>query len=193
MLLSALAGIDLALWDIKGKISGPPVYALLGGLDHHSSDCLQVITEQLIDYIRCDISHSGGLTEARRIAVIADAFGVRTARHGPTDISPFTHAANVHLDLSIPNFGVQEYTVHSSLVLDVVRSRPILRDGYLDVDDTPRLGTDVDEAAAAAHPYTVRFVPMARHPDGSMHDWWRLRYNAARVSSITVAEWAGVV
>ncbi len=143
----------------------------MGELYHSTEDCLPVISEQLIDFIRCDLAHAGGITEARRIAVIADAFAVRTAWHGPTDISPITHAANVHVDLSIPNFGVQEYSEHPPLVHEVISGEPLLRDGYLDVLDTPGLGVDVDEAAAEAHPYEVPFAPMGRLRDGTMHDW----------------------
>ncbi|MCY3021427.1 MAG: D-galactonate dehydratase family protein, partial [Planctomycetota bacterium] len=80
----------------------------MGELYHSKWECLPVITEQLIDYIRCDIGHIGGITEAKKIAAIAEAYYVQTAWHGPGDIAPPTHAANVHVDISIPNFGVQE-------------------------------------------------------------------------------------
>src|SRR2546429_416915 len=79
----------------------------MGELFHSKYECLPLITEQLIDYIRCDIGHIGGITEARKIAAIAEPYQVLTAWHGPGDIGPATHAANVHLDCAIPKFGVQ--------------------------------------------------------------------------------------
>ena len=45
---------------------------------------------------------------ARKVAALCEFFGVRTAWHGPGDVSPVGHAANVHLDLAMPNFGIQE-------------------------------------------------------------------------------------
>ena len=64
--------------------------------------------ERLIDFIRIHISQIGGLTMARKMAALCEFFAVRTAWHGPGDVSPVGHAANVHLDLATPNFGIQE-------------------------------------------------------------------------------------
>jgi mannonate dehydratase len=134
-------------------------------------DCLPLITEQLIDYIRCDLAHIGGITEARKIAAIAECYHVQTAWHGPPDIAPITHAANVHLDLATPNFGVQEWIEHPPEVADVVQGGPTFHDGYLTVSDEPGLGCEIDEEAAAKYPYQRGYLPIARRADGSMHDW----------------------
>ena len=80
----------------------------MGELFNTLWDCVDLIKEQLIDFIRCDLGHIGGITNARKVAALAEAFQVKTAWHGPGDIGPPTHAANVHVDISIPNFGVQE-------------------------------------------------------------------------------------
>lgn len=143
----------------------------MGELFHTRWDALPLISEQLIDFIRCDLGHIGGITEARKIAALAETFNVQTAWHGPSDIAPITHAANVHVDLAIPNFGVQEMTFFPAVTEEVIFGGPDLVDGRLVVDDVPGLGTDVDEAAAAQYPYERSYLPTVRRADGSVHDW----------------------
>lgn len=143
----------------------------MGELFHTRWDALPLITEQLIDFIRCDLGHIGGLTEARKIAAIAESYYIQTAWHGPGDIAPVTHAANVHLDIAIPNFGVQETVFFSDQVREVISGGPTFSDGYLHVSDAPGLGTDVDEEVAARYPYERAYLPTVRRADGSVHDW----------------------
>lgn len=143
----------------------------MGELFHSKYDCLPLITEQLIDFIRCDLGHIGGLTEARKIAAIAEPYQVLTAWHGPGDIGPATHAANVHLDCAIPNFGVQEMVFFPPEVHEVMPGAPEFRDGYLIPSDRPGLGVDLDERAAAMYPYRRSYLPTVRRADGSVHDW----------------------
>ena len=143
----------------------------MGELFTNKWECLPLITEQLIDFIRCDLAHVGGVTEAKKIAAVAECYYVQTAWHGPPDISPITHAANVHLDLALPNFGVQEWVRHPPEVSDVVHGGPVFRDGYLTVSDDPGLGCDIDERAAQNYPYQRAYLPTTRRADGSVHDW----------------------
>ena len=77
-------------------------------------DAKTLIEEQLIDYIRATVVHAGGITHLRRIAAFADLYNVRTGCHGATDLSPVTMAAALHFDLSVPNFGIQEYMRHAA-------------------------------------------------------------------------------
>jgi len=153
---------------IRNQTSTP---LAMGELYNSRWDILPLITEQLIDFVRCDIGHIGGLTEARKIATLAETFHIRTAWHGPGDIAPMTHAANVHLDIAIPNFGVQEMTFFPEVAQEVMPGGPTFKDGYLNVTDAPGLGTDVNEAAAAKYPYRRGYLPVARRLDGSVHDW----------------------
>ncbi len=143
----------------------------MGELFHTKWEALPLITEQLIDYIRCDLGHIGGITEARKIAAIAEPYYVQTAWHGPGDVGPSTHAANVHLDLTLPNFGVQEMVFWPEQVQEVLPGAPTFKDGYLHVTDAPGLGTDIDEVAAAKYPYKRAYLPMSRRADGSVMDW----------------------
>ena len=77
-------------------------------------DCRQLIQEQLIDYIRMTVVHAGGISHLRKIASLAELYQVRTGSHGATDLSPVCMAAALHFDLSVHNFGIQEYMPHSA-------------------------------------------------------------------------------
>jgi mannonate dehydratase len=134
-------------------------------------DCKQLIEEQLIDYIRATVVHAGGISHLRRIAGLADLYGVRTGCHGATDLSPVSMAAALHFDLSVPNFGVQEYMRHTADTDAVFPHGYSFSDGELHPGEAPGLGVEIDEAAAARFPYRRAFLPVARLEDGSMHDW----------------------
>ena len=143
----------------------------LGELFTHPLEWRTLITDGLIDFIRVHISDIGGLTPARKLAVLAEAFGVRTAFHGPGDVSPVGHAANVQLDVAVPNFGIQEYSGTSDALAEVFPGGPVLRDGYLYPGEAPGLGIDIDETLAARYPL---------HPDmgqfrGGVIEWTQSR------------------
>ncbi len=82
----------------------------MGELFNSPHEWTPLITERLIDYIRCHVTQAGGFTPCRKIAAMAETFGVRTAWHGPGDVSPIGHMANATLDVVCYNFGIQEYT-----------------------------------------------------------------------------------
>ena len=134
-------------------------------------DCKQLIEEQLIDYIRATVVHAGGITHLRRIAAFADLHNVRTGCHGATDLSPVCMAAALHVDLSIPNFGVQEHMHHTDETDAVFPHAYRYADGMLHPGDQPGLGVDIDEAAAARFPYKRAFLPVNRLEDGTMFNW----------------------
>jgi mannonate dehydratase len=134
-------------------------------------DAKQLIQEQLIDYIRATVVHAGGITHLRRIASFADMYGVRTGCHGATDLSPVTMAAALHFDLSVPNFGIQEYMRHTDGTDLVFPHAYSFRDGYLHPGEEPGLGVDIDEELSGKYPYKRAYLPVNRLEDGTMHDW----------------------
>ncbi|WP_433721078.1 D-mannonate dehydratase ManD [Actinoplanes sp. CA-051413] len=134
-------------------------------------DCRQLITEQLIDYIRTSVVHAGGITHLRRIFDLADLYHVRSGSHGATDLSPVCLAAALHLDLSIPNFGLQEYMPHSAETDAVFPHSYRYADGYLHPSEEPGLGVDIDEELAARYPYRPASLPVNRLEDGTLHSW----------------------
>jgi len=125
----------------------------MGELFNNPHEWVDLITGRLIDYIRVHLSQIGGLTPARKLAALAEWFHVRSAWHGPGDVSPVGHAANVHLDLAIHNFGIQEYTPFREATQEVFPGCPTIKNGYLHVSDAPGLGIDIDEKLAAQHPF----------------------------------------
>jgi len=134
-------------------------------------DCKQLIEEQLIDYIRATVTHAGGITHLRRIAALADLYNVRTGCHGPTDLSPVCMAAALHFDVSIPNFGIQEWMHHAKETDEVFQCGYSYRAGALHPADVPGLGVEIDERLAANYPYQRAYLPVNRLEDGSMTNW----------------------
>ena len=127
---------------------------------------LNLIEEHLIDYIRNDLAHCGGITTGMKIAVAGEPKGILTAWHGPGNIAPISHMANAHVSLSIANFGIQEATVEwAPAVHEVFSAMPAFEDGYINVAEKPGLGVEVNEMAAAKYPYLRRLRPSIRRAD----------------------------
>jgi mannonate dehydratase len=134
-------------------------------------DCKQLIEEQLIDYIRMTVVHSGGITHLRRIADLAALYQVRTGSHGATDLSPVCMGAALHFDTWVPNFGIQEYMRHSEETDAVFPHDYHFADGFLHCGETPGHGVTIDEKLAAKYPYDPASLPVARLEDGTMWNW----------------------
>jgi mannonate dehydratase len=125
----------------------------MGELFNSPHEWTPLIKDRLIDFMRMHISQMGGLTPARKVAAMGEIFGVRTAWHGPGDVSPVGHMAMVHLDITCTNFGIQEYTPFNQVSQEVFRGCPEMKGGYAYANDRPGWGIEVDEKAAAAHPF----------------------------------------
>jgi mannonate dehydratase len=134
-------------------------------------DCHELIEEHLIDYIRTTVVHAGGLTHMRKIAALAELHHVRTGSHGATDLSPVAMAAALHFDLSVHNFGIQEYMRHTEETDRVFPHTYSFQDGAMHPGDTPGLGVDIDEALAGQFPYERAYLPVNRKADGTLHSW----------------------
>ncbi|MDQ0152234.1 mannonate dehydratase [Moryella indoligenes] len=154
-----------------------------GELFNNVYEWRRIISEQLIDYIRVHITQIGGITPARKLQIFAEQYGVRTAWHGPGDMSPLAHAANIHIDLAARNFGVQEWSgieppnfviqelkgPHGAL-LEVFPGCLEFKQGYVYANDKPGLGVDIDEREAAKYPceVTVTTWTQTRRRDGAL-------------------------
>ncbi len=125
----------------------------MGELFNSPHEWTPLITGRLIDFIRCHVSQVGGVSVARKIALLAEPFGVKTAWHGPGDVSPIGHTAQLHLDLASYNFGIQEGGLIGGVSAEIFKGCATFKDGYLWANANPGWGIEVDEKLAAKYPY----------------------------------------
>ncbi|POH74541.1 D-mannonate dehydratase ManD [Arthrobacter glacialis] len=134
-------------------------------------DYQTLITEQLIDYVRSAVTHTGGISALRKIMDFAAIYQIKSGFHGPTDISPVGQAAQLHLGMAIHNFGIQEYMKHSAETLEVFQTSYTFTDGLLHPGNNPGLGVDYNDELANTFDYTPAYLPVNRLLDGTVHDW----------------------
>ena len=112
-----------------------------------------LITDRQIDFIRVHIPAIGGLTKSWKLTTLCEWFAVRTAWHAPGDLSPVGHAANAHVDMAAANFGIQEGSViHGEQMREVFPGTPVIKNGFLYLNEAPGLGIDLNEKEAAKYP-----------------------------------------
>jgi mannonate dehydratase len=144
----------------------------MGELYVNQQEYVPLVRDRLIDFMRVHISDIGGLSPARKLAAFCEFFGVRTAWHGPGDVSPVGHAINLHLDLACYNFGIQEAYLFPERTREVFPGCPEFRDGALWSNDKPGHGVDIDEALAAKYPFPEHPLngawPEVRRRDGTV-------------------------
>lgn len=125
-----------------------------------------------------DISHAGGISELRRIAALAEAYGAQLAPHCP--LGPVALAASLQVAFTTPNFLIQEqsigihYNQGAELLDYVVDPEPFrFHRGSLLRTEHPGLGVEVDESAVRAadergHAWRN---PVWRYEDGAFAEW----------------------
>ncbi len=163
---------DIAWFRLTRQQCATPM--AMGELFNSPHEWTPLMSERLIDYIRIHISQAGGLTPCRKVAALGEIFGVKTAWHGPGDVSPIGHACNVALDVACYNFGIQEYSPFNERVQEVFKGCPVMKDGYLYPNEAPGWGIEVDEKAAAKYPFGAsgRRAPGGRDLNGG---WGEIR------------------
>jgi galactonate dehydratase len=117
-------------------------------------------------YVRPDVGLAGGLTHCKKIAAIAESFHAAVVTHN--FLGPILTAASVHLDVSIPNFVVQEYSKIDERQAAAFPGAPTRQGGYLPVPEAPGLGLRIDDARLAelGRPPGGRQLPL--RADGSV-------------------------
>jgi galactonate dehydratase len=119
-----------------------------------------------------DITHCGGITEARRIAALVEANRLSLAPHNPQ--GPISTAASLELGFSQPSYIICE-TVTADVPWreDIVQSsHRIQRGGRLYFPhERPGWGVEVNEAEIAKHPFEPEILQRVFYPDGSVGDW----------------------
>jgi galactonate dehydratase len=130
----------------------------------------ELFERRAADIVQPDLSHCGGLWEARKIAALAEAHSLAVAPHNPN--GPIATAAAIHFALATPNWVIQE-----AISSDVPWRRDVLDEPFAVVEgeiappDRPGLGVEVDEEAAAAYPYAEEAEQRLFHPDGAVAEW----------------------
>ncbi|WP_445620471.1 galactonate dehydratase [Kushneria sp. Sum13] len=141
-------------------------------------DFKQILAGGYVDIIQPDPSHSGGITETRKIANMAEAYDVALALHCP--LGPIALAANLQLDANCYNAFIQEQSLgihynQGNDLLDYVKNPEVFayEDGYVKIPQGPGLGVEVNEEyvrerAEIGHRWRN---PIWRHADGSFAEW----------------------
>jgi galactonate dehydratase len=132
----------------------------------------EVIEKQACHVIQPDLCHCGGLWEAKKIAAMAEIYSMGVAPHNP--LGPVANAAALHFDLSTPNFLIQEDMLADvPWRWEVVQHSLQTENGYWLPTEAPGLGIEVDEAAAARHPFQQEIIHSTtiRAHDNAILDW----------------------
>ena len=140
----------------------------MGELFNNINEFRDYMVDQLFDFIRVHLSQIGGITPAMKIARLGEWFNVRTAWHGPGDVSPIGHAANAHIDLAVWNFGIQESHFWNEKAQAVFPGCQTYRNGYMYINEAPGLGVDINEKEAAKYPIGTRSNWTLRKGDGTI-------------------------
>ena len=120
--------------------------------------------------IQPDLTHCGGLWEARKIAAQAESYTIAVAPHNPN--GPISTAVAVHFAFATPNWLIQEaITGDVPWRSEVVDDPYFTNDGYIQPPTRPGLGIDVDEEIAARYPFKPEAEQRYFHPDGAVADW----------------------
>ena len=127
-----------------------------------------LLDEDLVDFVRPDLSIVGGITEARKIAGWAEGHYIRTATHNP--LGPVTTAASTHFNTANAAFGIQEQQ-DTGPWPEIFRVRPEVVPGRAVAPETPGLGVDIDRDAARELTAYALERPHLRRPDGSFTNW----------------------
>ncbi len=129
----------------------------------------ELIEEELTDYLRIDLALAGGLSEARKIAAMAEAHYLEVVPHCAR--GPLLEQVTLHFSLATANISVQEHTGGPVWWQDVLPGVADLSSGFGLPPERPGLGIELNEREAAKHPFVQREMPRWYKPDGSVQDW----------------------
>jgi galactonate dehydratase len=117
-----------------------------------------------------DLSHCGGVLEARAIAAMAEVYYCGFAPHNP--LGPVNTIVSAHVGMASPNFVALETCLYPPEWTRNLLSEPLdFKDGYLQLSDAPGWGVELDVELCRAHPYAPYKLPILEHPSGAIADW----------------------
>ena len=124
----------------------------VGEVFAHPYEYVPLITERLIDFVRCRVAAIGGITQAKKIATLCEFFGVKTAFQEGGENDPVNQMASYHVDISSTAFGIQEENAFPPQVHEMMSGIAQIRNGYLYGSGKPGIGVDINEELAAKNP-----------------------------------------
>ena len=155
----------LSLRLVREKVNLP---IAIGEQLAHKWEFQPLIENELVDYLRIDMVHAGGITEAKKILASGEMHGQRSALHHAS--SPVNGAACLHVDMAVPNFGIQEWMELEPLY-ELFPNAPRASNGYVTPPAGPGLGLELDEAEARRRPSRDAALPSRSWPDGGVADY----------------------
>eukprot|EP00054_Salpingoeca_dolichothecata_P016828 m.99260 g.99260 ORF g.99260 m.99260 type:complete len:276 (-) comp22161_c0_seq3:84-911(-) len=127
----------------------------------------EVIEQQACAILQPDLSHCGGISEARRIASMAEPKDMVIAPHCP--LGPIALAASLQVDAATPNFLCQE---HLTLGEGYLKTPFKVEGGYIEVPEGPGLGIELNDDFVASKVFKGDWeTPVFSRPDGSFTEW----------------------
>lgn len=132
----------------------------------------ELFEKRAVSVVQPDITHCGGLSEARKIAAMAEAYKVSIAPHNPQ--GPVSTAASIEFGFSTPSYIICE-SVHS----DVPWRQDVVTEGFsvekkgriVKPSLRPGLGIEINEDEVKKHPFQQEVLQRSFYKDGSVGDW----------------------
>ena len=131
----------------------------------------ELCNRHLDDFVQPDVVHCGGISEMKKIGIIAEAHRIELAPHNPQ--STVSTMASLHTDFTTPSLAIQEISHRGSdpFWADLFQgSTPNYERGYALPPDRPGLGVGFDENVAAKRPYSPHTRQQLRFSDGGIAD-----------------------
>lgn len=156
--------------DAMKKVSDNVPMPLAGG--ERLSLCgefREFLDKKALSILQPDLAHCHGFGEALKVAHLADAFSAWVAPHCP--MSPVITAISMHLDAISPNFLIQERLFLDDWRNKVITEPLVVKDGFIELNDKPGWGIELDDELCAAHPEIPIAMPRLFRPDGAVCDW----------------------
>ena len=129
----------------------------------------RLLQSRAVSVVQPDLAHCHGFLEGVKIAAISESFNGFVAPHCP--MSPVITAISLHLDAIAPNFLIQERLFLNDWRNDVITQPLVVKDGFLELNDKPGWGVELDMDLCRKHPRIVAGTPSLHRQDGALADW----------------------
>jgi len=119
------------------------LYVAAGESEYNMQGFKEYITRRAVDVIQPDVTKAGGLTVARKIVDLCEAWNMLMVPHGFSSV--VNVAANLQLVASMPRSFILEYRKTPSPLISRLSKKPLIyEDGHLKIPREPGLGVEID-------------------------------------------------